>query len=250
MNKLICLFLALSVGGYAQNEATQSTKDRLNYGDIILRNNSSNLLYGFDSRTSEVVGDYYWFTEWAVATVDFYPRMVDTPTGAVRLDTLYNVLIRYNIQTNDLEFDTPNGVKIVSGAMVKSLQFKRKEDVKALYLINTIEYVDNNNAIKPSFFEVLVKGKRQLLEYTEIKIKKPDYVASLNVGSTDTRIVKDKFLYITEGKEAIRFVGKRKETLELLADKRSEVLKFVRSEGLLFRKRADLIRIFEYYDSL
>lgn len=250
MKKLIYLFLALSVAGYAQDEAVQSTKDRLNYGDIILRNNSSNLLYGFDSRTSEVIGDVYFNPKWSLAIVDFYPRMVDTPTGKVKLDTLYDALVRYNIQTNDIEFDTPNGVKLVSGSMVRSMIWKQNNDENPTFLINSNEFIDNSEKIKPCFLEILVQGKKQLLEYTEIKIKKPDYVATLNVGSTDTQIIKDKSLYIVENKELIKFIGSRKQTLELMADKRTQVLKFIRSEGLVFRRRLDLIKMFEYYNSL
>ncbi len=246
MNKLKYLFLILTFGGYAQEEAVQTTKDRLNYGDLIIRNNSTNLFYGFDSRKSEVVGDYYFYPEWSFAVIDFYPRMVDTPNGKVQLDTLYDVRIRYNVQSNDIEFETPNGIKLVSGTMVRSLILKDKN----VHLINSIEFIDNTDKIKPSFFEVLVDGKRRLLEYTEIKIKKPDYVATLNVGSTDTRIVKDKFLYVIEEKEVIKFVGSRREVLDLMADKRNQILKFIRSEGLLFRKRSDVIKMFEYYNSL
>jgi hypothetical protein len=250
MKKLIYLFLALPLGGFAQNEAVQSTKDRLNYGDVILRNSSSNLLYGFDSRTSEVVGDVYFNPKWSLAIIDFYPRMVDTPTGKVKLDTLYDALVKYNVQSNDIEFDTPNGVKVVSGAMVRSMVWKKKDDENATFLINSNEFIDNSEKVKPSFLEILVQGKKQLLEYTEVKIKKPDYVATLNVGSTDTQIIKDKSLYIIEGKELVKFTGSRKQTLEVMADKRIQILKYIRKEGLIFRRRIDLIRMFEYYNSL
>jgi hypothetical protein len=250
MKKLIYLFLALPLGGYTQNEVVQSTKDRLNYGDVILRNNSSNLLYGFDSRTSEVVGDVYFKPKWSLAIIDFYPRMVDTPTGKVKLDTLHDVLVKYNIQNNDLEFDTPKGIKLVSGAMVRSMIWKRNDDENATFLINSNEFIDNTGKVKPSFLEILVQGKKQLLEYTEVKIKKPDYVATLNVGSTDTQIIKDKSLYIIDGKELVRFIGSRKQTLEIMADKRTQLLKFIRKEGLIFRRRVDLIKMFEYYNSL
>ncbi|MFN3850661.1 MAG: hypothetical protein ACK4NY_14605 [Spirosomataceae bacterium] len=248
MKQLALFLLGVPLWGFAQNEAVQSTKDRLNYGDVKLRNNSSNLFYGFDTRTSEIKGDYYLNSEWSEALVKFYPRNIETPKGIIRLDTLPNVLVRYNLFGNDIEFKTPDGIKIVSGAMIQEIQFYNQPTTPKLH--STLDYIDNSEKIKPGFFKVLVDGKIQLLEYTEVKIRKPDYVPSLNLGDEDTQIIKNKVLYITQGKEVIRFRKRRKDLLLLMEDKRSEVIRFIRKEQLFIRNLQDLTKIFSFYNSL
>lgn len=244
MKKMTLFLFGITFSAYAQNEAAQSTKDRLNYGDVKLRNNSSNLFYGFDTRTSEIKGDYYYDSNWQVALVKFYPRNIETPKGVIRLDTLSALLVRYNIFGNDIEFKTPEGIKIVSGAMI---QYIIAEGTPQKF-VNTSEFIDNEDKIKPGFFRILADGRVKLLENTQVEIQKPDYIPSLNIGDEDTKIVKQKMLFVTQGKEVIRFRGKRRELLELMQDKRSELLKFIRKEQLYIRNQQDLIRIFEFYN--
>ena len=91
-------------------------------------------------------------------------------------------------------------------------------------------------------------NKVKLLEYTKINIQKPDYVEAFNTGSKDTKITKDKQLYITQGKEVLRLNTNKKEILELMSDKKTEVEAFIKQNNLSVKDRVDLSQIFKFYN--
>ena len=228
----------------------QNTKDALNQDGIKIGQHTTTMLYGFDTRTSEVQGSYYLDTDWNLATVKFYPKTISTPKGTVKLDSLTDIQIRVVLQGNDVEFNTPDGIKVISGTLIKSMTLQKSSQVAPKNYISTLEFVDNYDKTKPSFFEVLVDGKIKLLEYTKITTQKPDYVEAFNIGSKDIKIVKEKQLFITKGKEVLKFSANKKDLFELMADKKSEVEKFIKDNDLTVKDRTDLLKIFNYYNTL
>nr|WP_299416863.1 hypothetical protein [uncultured Emticicia sp.] len=248
MKKLpsVILFL-IGTTVFAQNNMMQNTKDALNAGGLKVGQHSSTMLYGFDTRTADVLGSYYLEQDWSLATVRFYPKTISTPKGIVKLDSLTEVQIKIILFGNDVEFNTPEGVKVISGTLVKGFTLQKPNQLPKNY-INTLEFVDNYDKIKPSFFELLVDGKVKLLEYTKINIQKPDYVEAFNTGSKDTKITKDKQLYITQGKEVLRLNTNKKEILELMSDKKTEVEAFIKQNNLSVKDRVDLLQIFKFYN--
>jgi hypothetical protein len=248
MKKLpsVILFL-IGTTVFAQNNMMQNTKDALNAGGLKVGQHSSTMLYGFDTRTTDVLGTYYLEQDWSLATVRFYPKTISTPKGIVKLDSLTEVQIKIILFGNDVEFNTPEGVKVISGTLVKGFTLQKPNQLPKNY-INTLEFVDNYDKIKPSFFELLVDGKVKLLEYTKINIQKPDYVEAFNTGSKDTKITKDKQLYITQGKEVLRLNTNKKEILELMSDKKTEVEAFIKQNNLSVKDRVDLLQIFKFYN--
>ncbi len=231
----------------AQNPMMQNTKDVFNQDGIKIGQHTSTMLYGFDSRATEVQGSFYLDTEWSAATVKFYPKTISTPKGTVKLDSLSGIQIRFILQGNDMEFNTPDGIKVISGTLVKSFSL---EKIPTKKYINTLEFVDNYDKVKPSFFEVLADGKTKLLEYTKITVQKPDYVEAFNVGSKDLKIVKEKQLFITKGNEVLRFSSNKKDLLELMSDKKAEIEKFLKDNNLSAKDKSDLVKIFGFYNSL
>ncbi|RFS14627.1 hypothetical protein D0T08_20560 [Emticicia sp. C21] len=207
------------------------------------------MLYGFDNRTSEIHGSFYLDPEWSVGTVRFYPRTISTPKGLVKLDSVSDVQMRVLLKGNDVEFNTPEGIKVISGTLIKSFT-ARKQNIWVKTYISTLEFTDESEKIKAGFFEILADGKVKLLEYSRLKIHQPDYVEALNVGSKDVKINTEKLLYITKGKEAIKFNAGKKDLYELMSDKRTEIEKFVKDNSLSLKDRTDLAKIFQYYNTL
>jgi hypothetical protein len=249
MKKLIYIFWGIvSVEVSAQNTMMQNTKDAINQDGIKIGSNTSTMLYGFDTRTTEIQGSYYLDTDWNVATVRFYPKTIATPKGTVKLDSLTDIQIRIILQGNDVEFNTPDGIKVISGTLVKGFSWQAKNQMASKNYVSTLEFVDNYDKTKPSFFEILADGKTKLLEYTKITIQKPDYNEAFNVGSKDTKIIKEKQLFINKGKEVLRFSTNKKDLLELMADKKTEIEKYVKDNNLSIKDRSDLLKIFAYYN--
>ncbi|AFK04419.1 hypothetical protein Emtol_3290 [Emticicia oligotrophica DSM 17448] len=248
MKKLIYLFWALSsTAAWAQNTMMQNTKDALNAGGLKIGQHNSTMLYGFDTRTSEVLGSYYLDQDWTLATVRFYSKTISTPKGTVKLDSLADVQIRVNLQGNDIEFNTPEGVKVISGALVKSFTTYKQNQLPKTYL-STLEFVDNYDKTKPSFFELLVDGKVKLLEYTKINIQKPDYVEAFNTGSRDVKITKERQLFFNQDKEVLKLSLNKKDVLTPMEDKKSAVENFIKQNDLSVKDKTDLIQIFKFYN--
>jgi hypothetical protein len=248
MKKLtIILLLGVFFRISAQNTMMQNTKDVLNTGGVKIGQHTSTMLYGFDTRTTEVLGSYYLDPDWALATVKFYPKTISTPKGIVKLDSLTDVLIMVILYGNDIEFNTPDGIKVISGTLVKGFSLIKPNQLPKKY-ISTLEFVDNYDKTKPSFFEILVDGKTKLLEYTKITIQKPDYVEAFNVGSKDIKIVKEKQLFINKGNEVLKFSSNKKELFELMADKKAAVEVFIKENDLSIKDRSDLLKIFSFYN--
>ena len=249
--KKLTFFLAMMLFAEvsAQNTMMQNTKDAINVDGIKIGQNTSTMLYGFDTRTSEVLGSYYLDLDWSLATVTFYPKTISTPKGVVKLDSLEDVQIRVILVGNDVEFNTPDGIKVISGTLIKSFSVVKPNQLPKRY-ISTLEFVDNYDKTKPSFFEVLVDGKTKLMEYVKIIVQKPDYVEAFNVGSKDTKIIKEKQLFINKGKEVLRFSANKKDLFELMSDKKSEIETYIKQNNLSIKDRSDLLKIFQYYNQI
>jgi intein-encoded DNA endonuclease-like protein len=243
LTTIVCLKLS------AQNTMMQNTKDALNLDGVKIGQHTSTMLYGFDTRTSEVLGSYYLDLDWSLATVKFYPKAISTPKGIVKLDSLEDVQVRVILNGNDVEFNTPDGIKVISGTLIKSFSMVKPNQLPKNY-ISTLEFVDNYDKTKPSFFEVLVEGKTKLLEYIKITIQKPDYVEAFNVGSKDTKIVKEKQLFINRGNEVLRFSANKKDLFELMSDKKTEIETYIKQNNLSIKDRSDLLKIFQYYNQI
>lgn len=243
---IVVLFL-IGTTVFAQNNMMQNTKDALNVGGLKVGQHNSTMLYGFDTHTTEVLGSYYLDQDWSLATVRFYPKTISTPKGSVKLDSLSDVQIKIILYGNDVEFNTPEGVKIISGTLIKGFTLQKINQLPKNY-VNTLEFVDKYDKIKPSFFELLVDGKVKLLEYTRVNIQKPDYVEAFNTGSKDIKITKDKQLFVSQGKEVLKFNTNKKEILELMSDKKAEVEAFIKQNDLSVKDRVDLLQIFKFYN--
>lgn len=251
MKNCFCLFFfSLTNIGIvsAQQPMMQSTRDALNQNLTISQHNSG-MLYGFDNRTTEIQGNFYLDPEWSIATVRFYPRTIATPKGIIKLDSVSDVQMRVLLKGNDVEFNTQEGIKVISGTLIKSFTAK-KQDFFVKNYISTLEFNDESEKVKAGFFEILADGKVKLLEYSKLKINQPDYVEALNVGSKDVKINTEKLLYITKGKEVIKFNTGKKDLYVLMADKKSEIEKFVKDNNLSLKNRTDLAKIFQYYNTL
>jgi hypothetical protein len=240
------LFLAFQAS--AQQPMMQSTRDALNQNLTISQHNS-NMLYGFDNRATEIQGSFYMDPEWSIATVRFYPGTISTPKGIIKLDSVTDVQMRVLLKGNDVEFNTPEGIKVISGTLIKSFTI-RKQEVFIKNYISTLEFNDETEKVKAGFFEILADGKVKLLEYSKLKIQQPDYVEALNVGSKDIKINIEKLLYIAKGKEVVKFSTGKKDLYELMVDKKPEIERFVKDNDLSLKDRADLAKVFRYYNTL
>jgi hypothetical protein len=233
----------------AQKEIIQSTVDTLSL-DYRIGLHNATMLSGFDNSTTEIQSNFYLDHTWSIATVRFYPRTIGTSKGAIKLDSVSDVQMRVLLKGNDIEFNSKEGIKVISGGLIRSFTI-RKNDLLIKNYISTQEYTDNSDIVKSGFFEILANGKLKLLEYSKLKIHQSDNKPAFNLGNQYVMTDTEKLLFIAkDSKEVIKFNIGKKDLYELMADKKPEIEKFVKDNKLSLKNRTDLTKIFQYYNAL
>lgn len=250
--KIFCYLFFLSsilpFGLSAQQEAITNTSDTLSR-DARIRQHNAIMLSGFDNRTTEIQGNFYLDPVWSVAMVRFYPRTIATSKGTIRLDSVSDVQMRVLLKGNDVEFYTPDGIKVISGNLIRSFASSRN-DSEIKHFINTLEFTDNSDLVKSGFFELLADGKVKLLEYSKLKLYQSDRTQAFNMTSSYIMTDIEKLLFTAKGKEVIKFSAGKKDLYELMEDKKVVIEKFVKDNRLNLKDRVHLAKIFQYYNTL
>lgn len=247
--KTFCYLLFLSFLFISKARAYQETSLDTLSRDVRIGLHNSAMLSGFDNRTTEIQANFYLDPVWSIATVRFYPRTIGTSKGIIKLDSVSDVQMRVLLKGNDVEFNTNEGIKVISGNLIKNFTI-RKNDLLIRNFVSTQEFTDNSDIVRSGFFEVLASGKLKLLEYSKLKVHQSDRAQAFNMSNGYVMTDTEKLLFIAKGKEVIKFNVGKKDLYELMADKRSEIEKFVKENDLNLKNKTDLTRIFNYYNTL
>jgi hypothetical protein len=244
MRNIIILFFNVVTGIAAYSQAAMpdnlraaSTLDRLTN---FQGNNTPDMLYGIPMPPGKVIGDTYLSTDWKIATVLLYAdnKIIEGfPT-------------RYDIGTNELEFNAKNGVKALSGEKVKSFVWIDSQTNTPSYFVNAKEFKNIDNVPFIGFFQILSDGTLPLMKRTKITVKKADYNAALNVGSPDDKILKSEELCYSKENKVFKMPGSNKKAVPVFGDKAAEIKKFIDENSLSVGKEEDLIKIFDHFNSL
>jgi hypothetical protein len=100
------------------------------------------------------------------------------------------------------------------------------------------------------FMELLTAGKTTLLEQTKLSVSKPTFNAALNSGTKDTKIVRTPQYFYVRNNEIFKLTNTKKKIIEALADKEAEVKNWLKTNDINFKRSADLIRLFAFYNGL
>lgn len=154
------------------------------------------------------------------------------------------VLLRYNMNSNQMEFKRPEGdiYEISPPEMVDSI------------LIGTSKYIFSTykSGLKSQkgFFKALTGGTPLLLLKTFVILKPAEPAAPYKepVPATFQRRPDEFYLLFPPG-EAVKFSGK-KDFLEILNSHAEEMEKFIKNNKVRFTKQEDLILLMNYYYSL
>lgn len=103
----------------------------------------------------------------------------------------------------------------------------------------------------PIFFEVVYEGRLTLL-CREFFTKQTSHTNSYYYnGSSYTRTVQDyEFYFLKSNGEIIYFQEKKRDLLDIMADRSNQVKEFIKSYNLKVDEKGDLARITAYYNGL
>lgn len=163
-----------------------------------------------------------------------YADIIFTSGGEVK-----DLLVRYNVYSNQLLYKEKQQTYLMGAPdSISELRFPDKTFIYSEYLPG-----------KKTFFEVVLKGKVSLLTKYEIEVTPANYNEALFSGNkNDVLYIKQK-LYLQKGKSIVP-ITKKTELLEVLSDKKVEVVNLMTKERLSFRKKQDMTKLIAYYNQL
>ncbi|AYB32278.1 hypothetical protein [Chryseolinea soli] len=245
MKKEVFIFLGLLSGLHAlaqpnvvpNNIRSVNTLEKLYDPDGLGR---TDMLYGIPQPEGKVVGNTYFSTQWKASTILLYKdeKMIE------------GFLIRYDIRANEIEVKTQSGVKVVGGDKVKSFIWIDSASRIPSYFVNAKDFKDKDQTRLSGFFQVVVDGPLPLLRQTTVYVKKADYSVQFDVGSRDDKILKKTELYFARDGQVTALPSSKKKLLPLFGDKADAMGKFIQDQALTISREADLITIFNHYNSL
>ncbi|MEO7990325.1 MAG: hypothetical protein ABI663_12340 [Chryseolinea sp.] len=200
---------------------------------------TNEMMYGIPFPEGKVIGDTYLNLEWRKATILLY--------DADKLIEGYSA--RYDIQTNELDIETSNGIKALSGTKVKSFVWMDSQTGKSSFFINAKEYHYNETVLN-GFFEVRADGATPLFKKVNLILKKADYNVALNTGSRDDKILKKVVYYYGQGDQVLLLPSSKKKMLSIFKKDADKVNAFINENGLSVKNEDHLDQIFSYFNSL
>jgi hypothetical protein len=204
-----------------------------NYRDPVL-DNQFGIVSEVKARPEATQGTYYLDTEWR--------------TGNIYLksgDTLKNYPLKYDIDKNLIEINTPQHVKTLPGQ--RAIAFEWNNGTSSVTFING-EYYTLEGTKLTGFFQVLVAGNFQLLSKTVLEVKKADYNVALDVGSRADKILKKERLFIARDKQLYELKGK--EDLAPFGEKAAAIKTYARENKLKPGKREDAMKLVTYSNTI
>lgn len=245
--KLFFFFLAgwasVAVAQNTTNGMSNVARDMMNTEGLKVPLNANVGLFGIKGPRGEVVGNPYLDSTWKEGSIKLFQKI--GPPGREG-DSIANVPIRLDLYANEVEIKTPaNEIRAVSGSMVR---FFTIEGIERRVFMNARQF----RAEEPvqGFMELIASGRISLVEYTKLNIIKPSFNEALGTGSRDTKISKSPQYFAVRGNTLFQIGTSKKKLLEALGDRADDVEKFIKTNDLSMKSRADMAKIFAYYNNL
>ncbi len=252
MQLKICFLLAFmvlgswSLLGQKEKNLVQSTKDNFNYSAF--SPNSTRIMYGIAEEPGRLLGDIYLDSAFHKSTVFFYPEVVKgyDPNAS---DSISGYDLRVDLREHVVEFVIGEFVKGIEPRAIRKITYQRKGATQPTVLVNTREYAGVPEKVF-GFVEVLSSGEVEVVKFSELKLRKPNYNPALVSGDKNAYYYKQPvYMYVDAQRTLIPFKAKnKKELLELLRKRASAVEKFIDDNEISLKTDADLIRVLEFYN--
>ncbi len=221
------IFIAFASSTFSQNLSPQSRRTPL----------ATDLLNGMPIArpASNIVGDINFNEEWRLTTAILYAE-------EKRIEGYF---AKYNIYAYELDFNTQNGIKALSGDRIKTFTIN---DTISRTFVNAKDF-EKGNVPLVGFLEVLVAGQSSLYKFHYLLIKHPDYNPALNAGSRDTRIYKKFDFYAANGNKLAEIKNKKK-LISFFGNNNKEIDQFIKTNHLSMNEEKDIIKIFTFFNSI
>jgi hypothetical protein len=173
---------------------------------------------------------------------DFVPGNLTLKTG----ETL-PLYLRYDIYTDEMQFKQKD--EIYALINIESVYLLMMDTLRFIYT-GYVKSPGDISSIENSWFLLKEDGKCKLLIKKNLRLQGAEDPKPYQAAKPAKFIhVSDSFYMQPEGQNAVR-VNNKKDILNILSDKSSEVSKFIDSSKLGAKNVNDLVKIIAYYNSL
>lgn len=184
---------------------------------------------------AETKGDVYLITDWALADI--------TLTNSESV--LSGYFVRVDLSTNNIELKVEDQIKVLVGNKVQSFILNDVLLGHAKY-INVQEY--SLNGIKMNgFFRVIEDKEWKLLEKTTLKLVKANYVASLDAGVREDRLIKEKTYFLAKENKLYEVRSSAKKFASQFGEKSDDLMKYIKGNNINLKQENDLRKLLEFF---
>jgi|GEM_PF-3956014 len=163
---------------------------------------------------------------------------------------LNGVPAKYNLENNNLEVFTDNGVFELPGPSIREFTIEAAPDVEELqsrYRFLSMDQFSGKEELRDiAFVYFLLEANPGLLAGYEVEILKPNYVPALDAGSLNAKAVQKERFFLYDGRQLEPIPTRRKKAADLLNPFRTDVDDYLKAERIDLKDRHDLIRLFQW----
>jgi hypothetical protein len=183
-------------------------------------------------RIAEAEGSQYLSEEWIKGRITLNDGDIITPID-----------LRLNLYRNEIHY-LEKGIEysIPDPKIIKEIAIGDR-----IFIYGSFK---KEKAISSGFFEILVKGKTELLVLHYITRKPAYYNEALSCGDKYDHLILGQRYFIKSGDSIVEHDKKGKKLIACLGEKRDLLRKKIEDENLSFKKMEDLVKIVNYVNAL
>jgi hypothetical protein len=155
-----------------------------------------------------------------------------------------NVLLRYNIYNDHLEFETPDK-KVLALDKPETVELADFGEYKMTYLT-----YEKGNKQNQAFFKIIEQGKASLYAKPDVQFQKEVESDGIKPAKPAEFISKPDVYFIKIGSNAAKKIGNKKDVLAAMEDHSKEILAYIKQNKVKFNKSEQLQKLVQYYNSL
>ncbi len=228
------LLMPYSVFGQSTTDFAGTTKPAFTLGMLMGTNEDFNVL-----NDSHITGTPFYYEQ-------FLPCDITLLNGEV----YKGLQMRLNLETNSIHYKTSDTTELVAGkGVVRSITFFHTEKKMLDSTTFSCGYLGTLGNDENTYYEEMASGTTKLLRQA---IKFLSAIQSLTATPLDKQYNTDYNYYVCMNYRAnIERWRKGKEfMLEVLHDKKEEIVKFIDQKGLKCKSPEDARKIIDYYNTL
>lgn len=155
----------------------------------------------------------------------------------------YNGEFRYDLYSDQIEFKVDEDVYWIANPEL--VEYLKIDD--HVFMFFDKDLVDSK---KGFYYEILVMGECKLLKRKGVNLKPAEQAKPYVDAKPATFVDRQSQFYIQIGIAHPQKISNKKNLLELLSDKESEISKFIKKNKISASNENELIDLVDYYNSL